>query len=65
MKEVVDSDIPMEMMQRLVSEMLGEIFARFIAALKYEQDDDNYYVIAELVDENEDIIKVSMPKENK
>jgi len=55
----------MEMMQRLVSEMLGEIFARFIAALKYEQDDDNYYVIAELVDENEDIIKVSMPKENK
>jgi len=59
---MVDSDIPQKAMERLVAEMLGEVFARFIGTIKYEQDDDNYYVIAKPLNENEDIIKVSMPR---
>ena len=61
---MIESDIPKATMQRLVSEVIGEMFARFIATLKYEQDDDNYFVIAKPKDPNEDIIKVSIPKGN-
>jgi len=62
MNELVDLDIPEHVRERLKEDVLGD----FICRIKYEQDEEAYYIIAEPWPQYDaGIIQVRMPKEEK